>query len=552
MKKILVLLFLTSAASSFAQSPLTSTNFSYHLIDRYEITNGHLSEDLFTGIKPFRRDAVAEFGKRIVLKSEADSFNQSFIAYDNVLYSKKEESSKRDHIFGSFYKMRSTLCGNNSNDFGLMVNPVLGFSSGLGSDSLGTYRNSRGFEIRGHIGNKVGFYTYALENQVRYPEYLRNKQEETEIVTGATLAKPFGTESRDFFNVRGYITFSPIEQIMVQFGQDKNFIGNGYRSLILSDIATPNPFVKINTKVWKINYMNLYSQHTDFRGYQEKAPTLRKYSALHHLSFNVGDNLTLGLFENVIFDRQDSLESGNYEFHYLNPMIFYRAVEHGLNSSDNVVLGADWKWNFLNRFSFYGQVVFDEFIKDEFFSASSSWVNKWGYQAGIKYINVAGINNLDFQTEINQLRPHVYQHEFKSQNWIHYDQSLAHPLGSNFREIIGILKYQPIERLNLAFMYSMSKQGIDTNNTSINYGGDVTRATFDLLNKRDVHLFQGIENSVSAISFDASYMLWHNLFIDAGVFIRNQSNSILISDSKTTIFRFGLRLNTAALDLRQY
>lgn len=78
-------------------------------------------------------------------------------------------------------------------------------------------------------------------------------------------------------------------------------------------------------------------------------------------------------------------------------------MEHGLNSSDNAVLGMDWKWNFMNRFSFYGQFILDEFIKDEMFGRTQSWVNKWGYQAGIKYINVANINNLDLQLEVTNL-----------------------------------------------------------------------------------------------------------------------------------------------------
>jgi hypothetical protein len=286
------------------------------------------------------------------------------------------------------------------------------------------------------------------------------------------------------------------------------------------------------------------------RGFDGNAPIQRKYSALHHLSLNVGKNLTLGIWENVIFDRQDSLENDRFEVDYFNPLIFYRAVEHGLNSSDNVLLDMDWKWNFLSRFSFYGQFVLDEFIKDEFFNATSSWVNKLGYQAGLKYIDVGGINNLDAQLEINQVRPYVYSHYTPSQNWIHYNQSLAHPLGANFREIIGIIRYQPTSRLFIDARYSFSKQGIDTSKVTTNFGGDITRGNRNISNKDNVTLFQGIENSLSTISIDVSYMIWHNLFADAGVFIRNQKNPI-ISDEQTTLFRLGLRLNLAAIDYRQ-
>jgi hypothetical protein len=163
---------------------------------------------------------------------------------------------------------------------------------------------------------------------------------------------------------------------------------------------------------------------------------------------------------------------------------------------------------------------------------------------------VGGINNLDAQLEINQVRPYVYSHYTPSQNWIHYNQSLAHPLGANFREIIGIIRYQPTSRLFIDARYSFSKQGIDTSKVTTNFGGDITRGNRNISNKDNVTLFQGIENSLSTISIDVSYMIWHNLFADAGVFIRNQKNPI-ISDEQTTLFRLGLRLNLAAIDYRQ-
>jgi hypothetical protein len=549
MKNSLLSLFILFTLFASAQSPLTSGYFNYNLTDRYEIQNGELNDDFFTGIKPYRRDAVSKFANKISLQSKVDSFNASYLKMDNLLWQNNAGEFGRKPILKHFYKSQNALFAVNEDRFKLIMNPVIGFSGGMDSgDSLNVYRNSRGFELRGSIGDKVGFYSYALENQVRFPNYLREKFANDFSVTGATLAKFYKDDARDFFNVAGYVTASPIEEITVQFGHDKNFIGNGYRSLILSDLATPSTFFKINTKVWKINYMNLYSVHTDYQGYDEKSPQSRKFSALHHLSINVGKNVTLGLFENVIFARQDSAQSNKYEVDYLNPIIFYRAVEHGLNSTDNVMLGMDWKWNFLNRFSLYGQLIFDEFIKDEFVSRSNSWVNKWGYQAGLKYINVANVNNLDLQLEINQVRPHVYQHGHRSQNWIHYNQSLAHPLGSNFRELTSIIRYQPIPRLNLTSSFIVSKQGIDTSRTSTNYGGDITRGTDDVTNKNNVTLFQGIENQVSTFTFNASYMLWHNLFLDAGVFIRTQSNSQLLVDRKNQMFRLGMRLNLAALE----
>jgi hypothetical protein len=332
---------------------------------------------------------------------------------------------------------------------------------------------------------------------------------------------------------------------MLQFGHDKNFIGNGYRSLILSDYAKEYPFLKLITQVWKIQYMNLFMEHIDYRATPDNEAFMRKYSALHHLSINIGQHLNIGLFENVIYDRHEDVEREGFDIQYLNPLIFYRAVEHGLNSTDNVVLGMDWKWNFLGRFSFYRQFVVDEFRKQDFFKQSSSWVNKWGYQLGLKYINVAGISHLDLQLELNQLRPYIYQHFTTSQNWIQFNQSLAHPLGANFREGIAIIRYQPLNRLFINFLFSASLQGKDSMNGIFNYGNDVTRDYENIPNKENVQLFQGTSSNIKSLDLTLSYMLFHNLFVDMRFYYRTASGNHYPQAIENLIIGGGLRLNTS-------
>ncbi len=552
MNKLLLLLPLLIFKASFAQSPLTSNYFNYHLVDRSEILNNTLSSEIFTAAKPYSRKAVNNFNKEAYTLSKVDSFNKAYLLTDNVIFSKKEATFRNKPILKNFYDTESAMLYIAEPRFNLVVNPVLAFTGGTDKyDSLSLYTNSRGAELRGNIGNKVGFYSYALENQARFPSYLRDKHNATGVINGTTLHKNFGQQGEDYFNVAGYVTFSPIEEIMVQFGHDKNFFGNGYRSLILSDLTAPYPFLKFNTKVWKLNYTNLYSEHIDFVKQGESATNGRKFSALHHLSINVTKNLNIGLFENIIFDRKDSLESDRYELAYLNPIIFYRALEHGLNSSDNAMLGLDWKWNFKNHFSFYGQFILDELVTKEFFGRTNSWVNKQGYQAGLKYVNVANINNLDLQVEINQVRPYVYQHRTRSQNWIHYNQNLAHPLGANFREILAIVRYQPLDRLNITGVFSLSTQGIDSSLTSSNFGGNALRTYYQIPDRNDAYLVKGVEDKISTFSLQASYMAWHNLFLDLGFVMRHQENALLNEPLKNSIIHFGLRLNSAAFNYRQ-
>ncbi len=104
----------------------------------------------------------------------------------------------------------------------------------------------------------------------------------------------------DYSDARGGVTFNAAKYIDFQFCHDKNFIGNGYRSLFLSDFGNNYLFLKINTKIWKLNYQNIFIElnpqfPTEVRG--QDLLLDKKYAAIHHLSFNATKWLNLGLFE---------------------------------------------------------------------------------------------------------------------------------------------------------------------------------------------------------------------------------------------------------------
>jgi hypothetical protein len=81
-------------------------------------------------------------------------------------------------------------------------------------------------------------------------------------VPGVGFYKVFKSDlsAQDYFDARGYITFNAAKFIDFQFGYDKNFIGNGYRSFFLSDWGNSYLFAKINTKIWKFNYQNIFME----------------------------------------------------------------------------------------------------------------------------------------------------------------------------------------------------------------------------------------------------------------------------------------------------
>ncbi|GAB4334810.1 MAG: hypothetical protein OHK0038_12240 [Flammeovirgaceae bacterium] len=522
----------------------------YHLIDRYEIRQGKLASSFMSAAKPYQRKAVAVFADSLwsaknMTRSRADRFNLAYLSNDNWEFSQTDSNDSKKAILKYLYLKTSDFYHVSEQDFDFHFNPVWHFTVGKDNElDQQVFINSRGFSGRGKIGDKVAFYFYAVENQARFASYVQQKIAERGAIPSEGFWKREKDNVADFFTARGYVQLELTKQISAQFGHDKNFVGNGYRSLILSDFAEDYTFLRFNTKVWKFQYTNIFAQMI---AKNQKIGEIypKKYMALHHLSLNLTNNLNVGLFESVMFSRQDSTGNNRFDVAYLNPIIFYRALEHDLGDPDNVILGADFKWNFLKRFQLYGQFVLDELIVKETFNGNQWWGNKQAVQLGAKWIDVAGISNLDIQGELNIVRPYTYTHSPTPEysNYQHYEQPLAHPLGANFREIIGVIRYQPIPRLQLIVKGFMGKKGEDAN-ADENYGGDIFKDyNQNRPNEYGVKVAQGVGANWKFVDFTVSYQVRHNLFLDFKHIMRNWSSSNNTADSTIQYTSFALRWN---------
>ncbi len=537
---------------SLAQSAFAPLNQDYyHLLERYEIKQRNFTTAFFTSVKPFNRHAIADFADTLLTSSnfslsKQDKFNLLYLANDNWEYSTEAENDSKKAVLKKFYKKKSDLFYVQEKDFDLHVNPVLVFAGGTDNQLENTlFTNTRGVQIRGRITDKLAFYTFFSENQIRFPFYVQQETQKQGVVPGEGFTKSYAGDARDFFTARGYIQMPLIKDyVSMQFGHDRNFIGNGHRSLILSDHANNYLFLKMSTKIWRFQYTNLFTKMiADDRiiGGQGN-PLPKKYLAFHHLSLNITDNFNIGIFESIMYGRPDSLNN-SIDLNYLNPIIFYRSIEHETGDNGNAILGLDFKWNVVKGIQLYGQAVLDEMKVGEFFSGEGWWGNKQSAQLGGKYIDVAGISNLDLQLEWNLVRPYMYTHynEEIYSNYQHYSQPLAHPAGANFREIIGIVRYQPIPRLMLTAKSIFIKTGYDQNGE--NWGSNI----FLDYNSREMEYGnttgQGAPTTIQFLDFTASYQLKHNMFLDFKQTIRNIESEVARYNVNNSVSTFTFRWN---------
>jgi hypothetical protein len=154
------------------------------------------------------------------------------------------------------------------------------------------------------------------------------------------------------------------------------------------------------------------------------------------------------------------------------------------------------------------------------------------------------VSHLDLQLELNTIRPYVYTHDDTVANYSHYNQPLAHPLGANLKEIISVIRYQPIFPLTIQWRFTLSYQGNDT--TGSNWGGNIfiptTESSIETIYGNETG--QGVVNHLLLSELYVSYMIRHNIFIDMSYGYRRTKNDFTGIADDSHIFQVGIRMNT--------
>jgi hypothetical protein len=562
------LIILLIPSVSLAQSTyLPLHDKSDHFLERLDIllqTNPDLNLATFKPISRKIAVQVAELADSLSRfypyddyyhLSNTDQYNLQELlmnSQENVTGNKDGFKSKHP-LWTDIYKTKANFLTVDQKDFFLAVDPVFQFQvSKETGNSENVFVNSKGLQLRGLIANHLGFSSTLTDNQERGPSFFQQRVFAVPgypALPGFGYFKPFKTTAFDYFNATGSINFDVWKYFFIQFGYDKNFIGSGYRSLMLSDFSAPYLFLRIDTRIWKLDYQVLFMELINQNNSSPYGtaggpgnPYPVKYGVIHHLAVNVTPWLNVGFFDNVIFNR-----ANNFEFSYLNPVIFLTAANQANGDADKLIVGFDFKANVGHTTQFYGQLVFNEFILDDILHYSQGWwTNKQAFQLGVKYINAFNVKSLDLQLEGNLVRPYTYSAGDTVSNYSNYNQPLAHPLGAGFEEFITIVRYQPFFKWNMEAKLICYRQGLDS--AGINFGSNILDQYQTRPRDNGFFIGTGIEAKCINLSAMASYQIKENLFLFGSVMYRtyevhNPSPGSTATTSSTT-FTLGVRMNT--------
>lgn len=398
-------------------------------------------------------------------------------------------------------------------DYWFTLDPGLDIETGRDGD-LKTYNNTRLVHLQGGLGDRINISAVVYESQGRFANYFNAYAESIKpdggnpaIIPGFGIAKEFRTDSYDYPIATGYVSYTANKFFNLQFGHGKQFIGDGYRSLMLSDNASPYPYLQLNTTVWKLKYTNTWMSLRDVRPEVTADGSFRtKYMANHYLSYNVSKRLNLGFFETVVWENDNDR---GFDLNYLNPIVFYRAIEFSTGSrGGNALLGLTFKYKWSDRLNTYGQLLVDEFSSSDILAREGSYKNKTAYQLGTKYYSAFGVPNLNLQLEYNRVRPFTYSHNTVVLNYGHNNQSLAHTLGTNFSEFIAIARYR-YDRFQASAKFVQAKRGLEflDPDSDTFYGGSIYGSEDFREGDLNHELGQGNTANFRHLEFDAGYVI---------------------------------------------
>lgn len=493
--------------------------------------------------------------------------HESNFFYESILYndSNKNHTALKPVLFSeiNYSKIDSTLKIVTKNSFlnkslnqnlfeitkkgiDFEINPI--FSSLLVFETNNSQVSSlleSGFAFTANYKNKFSIQTNFAINAHDFPSFYESKASENLLIPH--YGKAFKVDGNSFYytSLDARLSYSPNKYFNLQTGYGKNFIGDGYRSLFLSENANSYPFFRATASFWKLKYQLIHASLKHIDGFNDDFSLQKKWSVTHYISLNLGKRFRLGFFETIISNPKDSIAQRGFDVNYLNPVIFFRPMEYTVGSPDNVILGLSAKLRLFKKLHLYGQIVLDEFDFTQLKKKNGYWGNKFGMQAGFKAFDIFNIENLFAQGEVNFVRPYTYSHQHSILNYGHYYESMAHPYGANFYELIGIVNYHLKKRWTVKLKSIYTLLGVDEDNIN-SIGQDIFRSYSLHENDFNNEIAQGLKTDILFNELSVSYLINPKWNMEA---VFQLTNYIVKNPESTNSLNFislGIRSNVFA------
>lgn len=335
----------------------------------------------------------------VLFYSESDNnqlfFKDLFSDNEKLIFRLKDSVKTINIIPLADVDFKSTLASDVDQSF-LIAN--------LGARVYGTISNRVGYNLQVTNGSIFsGERNFAME----VPKYGRNVKF-SELNSDADI-----TESHVNFKYKWFEAGIGREYRIMGAGLNQSlFIGSSAPAF--DAIWLSANFNNFEYKFMHGSLLALPEESVNTWGFNVYIPS--KYVAIHRFSLKPSWG-EIAFWENVVYSNREP------DLAYLNPLSFFKSVEHSLRDRDNSVMGLDATFRIFNRLQIKGSYLLDDIIFSKI--GTGFWSNKSAW-------NVAIISDLSGGIfagfEYSRIEPYTFSH-FNYQNSMTHDGLLY---GSNY------------------------------------------------------------------------------------------------------------------------
>ena len=531
-------------------SYLPVSHRAYDFLDRME--HYFYISGVRIGTKPLTRADVAQLLFRLSNKSGLltevdreelhcllDEFRSDFHNRHGLVW---DDQGPVEHIPGFLkdfvYRNRRNLYSVHGDNYTMYFDPVIVNKAALGklhqsSENDNVYTSSNGFNIRGTVGDHMGFHIDVRDSR----EWgSRDYPENTATTMPGRGFATFKGDRAEFDETSAHLAYSN-GPFVVSYGRGENIWGRGRRgTLALSEYASPYDMIRFETDFWRLKFIFFAAeieQHPPIAKFYYNTPSgsvsdsivVKKRMSGHRIEIDLNNIINIGLYEAVVY-------GGRWDWSYLNPLMFLKGAEHSNGDHDNALMGMDFRV-FVHRYhSVYGEFFIDDISTTKL---GTDWYgNKLAYQLGTFVVHPFGLKNLDSRIEYTRINPWVYTHRYPINTYTHYGDVLGYPTGPNSDELFFEIRKRFTRRFHSSLSFSKRRHGANPEGRNIGgnplegfKNGDSTKAKF----------LAGDVEKANAVSFDLSYEILWQLFARVGYTYED------IDGDGINIYRFSLGLN---------
>ncbi len=529
MKFVKILIFFFSINLAYSQiENVPVSNPVYQYLERIE-TKGLLPH-FSTSSLPLQRKEIVEALKEInnnkskLSENEREILTRYLLEFDLVYNEKavvfysssdsnqvlsKEFFSDKDKFFYHFKDSSNTV---NIKPLGSFETLALSDKDKLHNVEMGNL----GFRLYGSLGSHFGYYLQATNGAILGGERNLALKEIHKLQKNVK----FADLNSDFDFSESHVTFN-YNWFYANIGRETKLIGSGLNQrLFLSSYSPAIDAINLGAKFTNFSYQFLHGSllATDnanvIAGYNSEFPS--KYLAMHRFALKPkwGE---IAFWEAIIYSKR------GMDITYLNPLSFFKSLEHSLHDRDNSLMGGDFTVRPYDNVEIKGSYILDDLIFSKI--GTGFWSNKSAWNISAIY---ASHSNIDFGIEYARVEPYTFTH-FDSINTYTNDQM---PIGTNLLpnsdEISLIGQYWWGQRYPIVLKISYQRHGANIYNKNRNLiknvGGDIFQTHRYPIDPETVTFLDGDLQKIFKINLEFGWEFIRGFSIKANYCFRNINN----------------------------